>query len=55
MEHVLVGGGDVCLTVVDTNSQNQPRFGSRDGRCPCEAGTRSNRFVDQDGEWCQFH
>lgn len=23
----------------------------KDGRCLCEVGTRSNRFVSQDGEW----
>lgn len=45
-EHILVGGGDVRLTVIDTNTQNQFRFGLVDEICHYEVGTRSNRFID---------
>ena len=54
-KHLLVEGGAVCLTVVDTNTQNQSWSGSKDERSFCEAGTRSNRFVRQNGEFVTSH
>lgn len=44
-EHLLVEGGDVRLTVVDTNRQHQSWFGLKDENSLYEAGTRSNRFA----------
>ncbi|MEO4054348.1 hypothetical protein AAFN87_12980 [Solibacillus sp. CAU 1738] len=44
-EHLLVEGGDVRLTVVDTNKQHQSRSGLKDEISLYEAGTRSNRFA----------
>ncbi|MEK4299518.1 hypothetical protein MKY30_09015 [Oceanobacillus sp. FSL W8-0428] len=50
-EHLLMEDGVGCLTVVDINAQNQSWSGSGDGTGSCEAGTRSNRFAEQDGEF----
>lgn len=49
-EHLLMEDGVGCLTVADTISQNQSWSGSGDEISSCEAGTRSNRFAEQDGE-----
>ncbi|GEN86152.1 hypothetical protein [Oceanobacillus sojae] len=50
-EHLLMEDGVGCLTVVDINAQNQSWSGSGDETGSCEAGTRSNRFAEQDGEF----
>lgn len=45
------GRWEICLTVVDINSQNQSWSGLRDEICFYEDGTRSNRFAKRDGEY----